>query len=467
MNLFLGLGVAFALWYFSDSPWLIEKEDASMDWLMQISQNRISPLYEKNIPNFVFLDVDDKTYYDWGEPLFMPSRQHLVNIVNAAIEAKARLIIVDFDIGQRTPTESDQLHPDDQVLKDYLISYVTECRKKQDDSTCPLVILKRSFTTEERFIPILRTHFLDEIMTQSAPYIQWASTQLYPRGDKIIRRWKLWQPACTSNRQPVIIPSIELLAMSLVKEDCIIQDVQNTLQLLKPKNCDNDILEVSFNLCGINTEKGGIDQRIMYSMSWLVNHRPPKLPYLLTDKSGGTALTIFSAQPYAKSLSQVDLTTLKNSIVIIGGSYREGRNIYLTSLGDMPSTLIVANTLYSLWHYEKIELFLVIDVSIKALFIVIMSIFFMIFPSRWGMIISGILIIFGLLPVAMIMFFHYSMWFNFAVPLVVISIYQIIRKSFEPWLWLYLRTWYQKHCLTFSWQKRKNYNVGETVVIGA
>jgi len=466
INLFLGLSVVFVLWLFSDYPWLMDAEDASMDWLMQISQNSIPPLHEKDIPNFVFLDVDDETYYDWGEPLFMPSRQHLVNIINAAIEAKARLIIVDFEIGRRMPLENHQLHPDDQVLKDYLIRYIDECKEKQDDSVCPLIILKRSLMDEERSIPILRTHFLDELMVQPTPYVQWASTQFYPRGDKIIRQGKLWQSACTSDKQPVIIPSVELLAMSVVKKDCITQDIQNILQLFTPENCDKDTAaEPLFNLCGVNTEKRGIDKRIMYSMGWLVNNYPPMLPYLLTDESGTPALNIFSAQPYAEPIPQADLTDMEGSIVVIGGSYRDGREIYLTSLGKMPSALIVVNTLYSLLYYEKFELPLIVDVLIKVLFVFILSVFFRIFPSRWGMSITGMLTIFGLLPVAMFLFLHYSMWFNFAIPLVVISVYQIIRKPFEPWLWSYTLELYQKFLLTPFWQRITSFTITKTMVI--
>jgi len=372
------------------------------------------------------LDIDDKTYYDWGEPLFTP-RERLKNMIAAAVMAKARLIIVDLEVSHKTPVEGSQLHPDDQALKTYLESYIAECKSKISSSACPTIILKRTFSTQSNPVPILRTGFLDDVVTQkAAPYVQWASRQFYPAGDQVVRRWKLWQPACTAENQLEVVPSIELLAMSLVKEDCITEDVQKALQLFQPKNCDNDTaqsLHETFKICDlpINTkDRWGINQRIMYRMSWLDS---------VTDEANMPVLTILSAQSYTtESLPQTKLKTLTDNIVVIGRSYREGYDIHSTPLlGDMPGALIIVNAIHSLLHYEKIELSPIVGLLITALFLVMMSILFGIFPSFWGMIVLGILTIFVLLPFTMVVF-HYGMWFNIALPLIVVSIIQVVYK---------------------------------------
>ncbi|RKZ84211.1 MAG: hypothetical protein DRR16_15345 [Candidatus Parabeggiatoa sp. nov. 3] len=434
-NMVVGLSIAFLLLYFNRIPWLMDTEDASMDWLMQLNQNIIPPIQNNNIPPVVVLDIDDKTYYDWGEPLFTP-RERLKNMIKATVEAKARLVIVDLEVSQKTPVEGSRLHPDDQALKTYLESYIIECKRKIDNSVCPTIILKRTFSTKSSPVPILRTGFLDEVVAQGAPYVQWASKQFYPAGDQVVRRWKLWQPACTADNQPEVVPSIELLAMSLVKEDCITQDVQNALRSFLPEDCDKDYaplqksLPETFNLCGlpINTkDRWGINQRIMYRMSWLVDDEPPQLPYFVTDKTAIPVLTIFSAQPYTESLPQASLDALTDSIVVIGGSYREGRDIQLTPVGDMPGALLIVNVIHSVLQHEEIELSPTGKLLTTVLFLVILSILFGMFPFWWSMTISGILTIFVLLPLTMV-FVHYGMWFNIALPLIVVSIYQMVAK---------------------------------------
>ena len=439
INLFWGLSVVFVLWLFSDSPWLMEAEDASMDWLMRMEKNIIPSIRENNIPSVVVLDIDNQTFHHWGEPLFI-SRQRLINLIDAAVRAKARLVIVTLDVSQEAPVEGSQLHPDDEALKTYLANYIAKCQnEKKDMSACPPIILGRSFSAQSNYIPILQTGFLDEVVAQGVPYVQWASRQFYPVEHNVVRRWKLWQPVCTSDKQPMVVPSIELLAMSFVKENCITWDVQNVLQqLFQPKNCDNDITQLlheeSLELCDlpINTkDRWGINQRIMYRVPWLVNDYPPSLPYLVTDETGSQVLRTLSAQSFTESTPQARLKALANNVVVIGTSYHEGQDVHLTPLGDMPGTLVFVNALHSLLQYEKIDLHSIADMLTMMLLIVIMSIAIRIFPSFKGVIISGVLIIFGLLPLTMIIF-HYGMWFNFALPLIVIIVYRLITEFGRP-----------------------------------
>jgi len=427
INMFLGLGVAFLLLYFNSIPWLMETEDASMDWFMQLNQNIIPPIQNNKIPPVVVLDIDDETYYDWGRPLFTP-RRRLKNMIVAAVEAKARFIIVNLDVNQRMPVAGPQLHPDDQALKDYLANYIIECKRKIDNSVCPRIILKRTFSTQSSLVPLLWAGFLDEVVAQGAPYVQWASTLFDSTGNQVVRRWKLWQPACTANNQPEVVPSIELLAMSFVKEDCMTQDVQNALHSFLPEDCDKDYaplqksLPETFNLCGlpINTkDRWGINQRIMYPMSWLDS---------VTDEADMPVLTILSAQPYTESPPQAKLNTLTDSIVILGRSYREGYDIHSTPLGDMPGALIIVNAIHSVLQYEKIELSPIVGLLTIALFLVIMSILFGRFPSSWSMTVSGILIIFVLLPFT-IDFFHYGMWLTLALPLIMVGVFRVVAKT--------------------------------------
>ncbi|HDN26265.1 MAG TPA: CHASE2 domain-containing protein [Thioploca sp.] len=143
-NLIIGLSITGLLLTFRHYPWLMDTEDASMDWMMQIRQQIIPPMQEKNVPPFVLLDIDEQTHQAWGEPLFT-LRNHLTHLIEAAVKAKARLIVVNIDVSQATPVETSSLHPDDHVLKTYLANYASQCKTHPDKSACPPIILLRAF----------------------------------------------------------------------------------------------------------------------------------------------------------------------------------------------------------------------------------------------------------------------------------------------------------------------------------
>jgi CHASE2 domain-containing sensor protein len=442
VSLIIGLGAWVVLMLFQSSPWLMDIEDASLDLAMLVEQNEIPPATKKDIPPFVFLDIDAQTHKLWGEPLFTP-RDKVKKLIEVAVNGGARLVVVDIDLSQKTPTKNSQLHPDDEALKNYLESYIEKCKDKNNNATCPTIILRHSVSnpSSSEVAATVRTSFLDEVVSkEAAPYVQWASRQFYPAEERgVVRRWKLWEPVCKDDKRPMVVPSIELLTRSWVKEDCITQDVQSALQLFQPKNCDSnntvESLPKTFELCGlqVNTEdRWGINQRIKYRLSW---------SNLVLDQVDTPVLTVLSAQPYTESPSQKMLKTMTDSIVVIGKSYKEGYDIYSTPLGELPSALIIANGIHTLLLDEKLELSPVKGILTTALFVFLISTLFRIFPSGWGMTVSCALTIFILLPVTMV-FFHYGMWLNIALPLIVVTIFQVVVKANDAYLknlWLIVR----------------------------
>ena len=159
-------------------------------------------------------------------------------------------------------------------------------------------------------------------------------------------------------------------------------------------------------------------------------------------------LTIFSAQRFAESPPRADLSDLKNSIVVIGGSYADGRDIHLTPLGSMPGPLILINAIHSLLQYEEIEsVSLWQKLLLQALLIILISVFslgltrsqlvrrfiqwtirrlgfvalfiFGIFAGAF----SGAIVILLVLPFAVILL-RYGIWLDFVIPLLLVQINQ-------------------------------------------
>ena len=493
-NLVLGLLLTWLLLeVFHSYPILIDPEDEGMDLAMQILEQNIPPMADKNIPPFVFLDIDDKTHQAWGEPLFTP-RNRLKNLIDAAVKAEARLIVVDVGLSQKTPIDGlglmQHLHPYDQQLSDYLANYAASCEK--DKMTCPPIILSRTFratlpkpqsVTDTGYfsvpslpIPEERSSFFDPAVAHSMPYVQWASSAFFRSSDYVIRRWWLWQPTCTS-QQPGVIPSIELLAAALIRNEKPQENQElltNALNRFKPKKCPGHYVPpqpepIQIGQLTVSTDTYSIRQRIMYSMPWLVNDQPPLLPHSLCAKGNHCEppiLTILSAQRYAESPPTADLNTLKNRIVVIGGSYSDGRDIHVTPLGNMPGPLILINAIHSLLQYEKIESVsigqklllqagLIILISIISILLVRnrwmpwtlqraihrfgYTALFM-FGIFWGTF-SGTIVILILLPLT-ISLLRYGIWLDFVIPLLLVQLNQTMNDFNDFFTQCYNNLWF-------------------------
>jgi CHASE2 domain-containing sensor protein len=123
INILVGSGILLLAFLFRDSAFLEGIENEGIDTLMQI-RRQVIPANE-DIPNFVLLDIDDNTHQAWNAPLFTP-RDRLRNLIDAAVMAEARLVIVDVDLSRKTPmeglekyTQGLKNHPYDQALSDY------------------------------------------------------------------------------------------------------------------------------------------------------------------------------------------------------------------------------------------------------------------------------------------------------------------------------------------------------------
>lgn len=446
-NVFVGLSVFFLITIFNDYPWFMDTEDAGIDLVMQIRQNIIQDRKSKEIPAFIFVDVDNVSRHQWNEPLITP-RERIKNMIATAVQGGAKLVVVNYDFSRAVPVEAGApLHSGDQALKDYLANYASEhC---QADKVCPPILLVRTFEWSSDPVPKPRIGFLEEAVQQSNPYVQWGSAQFYLSSyDQHVRRWRLWEPVCVENK-PTVIPSVELSAAALIRNQYPLTEGTPTLtpaqtQALlnkrlaefQPANCqqeeESDLpRQIHIGDLTINTDKRGVFQRVMFGFSW-PEDKDPGLDYFQYDESGDLALAILSAHNYAKLPVDTDISIFENNIVIIGTSSPQARDIYLTPLDEMPGAMIIINAIHSLLEYEVIKpMPLWARVLWMVILIFVMSWLFTVFDSFIGMILLGGLIIVVILPVA-IALFRYGVWLDFALPLLVVQVYQMA-VDFDEW----------------------------------
>lgn len=441
-NVIVGLSVVWIITLLDEHSWFANTQDDGIDFIMQFYQDIIPEMEKKKIPAFIFLDVDDVSRQQWDDPLVTP-REKIKNLIATAVQGQASLVVVDYDLNRPIPVAAGApLHFGDQALKTYLANYASQ-HCQETENSCPPILLARTFQLPTDSIPKPRLGFLEEAVEQSAPYVQWGTVQ-FERSDydQRVRRWRLWEPVCVEN-QPAMIPSIELLAAALIRnQDPLTAGnsaltpaetqalLNKRLTEFQPENCqhEEEPIELSSQIqmgdLTINTDQQGIFQRVRFSFSWPADKKPG-LDYFQYDQSGQLALAVLSAHHYAKLPVESDISVFKNNIVIIGSSSPQTRDIYPTPLGEMPGAMIIVNAIHSLLEYGVIK---PVPSGVKVVLMVILIFVMSWLFTRLNPFMSMILLIFLIgvvvLPIA-IALFRYGVWLDFALPLLVVQIYQM------------------------------------------
>lgn len=432
-NLVVGLGIAIFLWNLHGVRWLHEIEDIGIDWVMRMQwgtqPTRLSLA-------FALLDIDEATYRAWGEPFHTP-RDRLVDLIDYAVQGGAKLIVVDIDLSQRGHDPAA-----DAKLQDYLARYAAPGR--------PPLVFSRVFreSLDPRKDPYRseRRSFLEaDARIAQSPLIHWGSPLFNLDQDRVLRRWRLWEPVCTDG-QPGIVPSIQLLAVALRRVDgndpgATVREVQQTLAPLAPTRCDpvkpgaeahggqGSSRTVEIANLKLHADPDAVAQRILYTLPWRLQ---PGQAYPLISGDAGSpipALFIRSALPIGHQA--VDPAWLKGRVVVIGGSYAESRDRHPTPLGEMPGALVLINAIQSLHQHDELEAPpLSVKLLVEAVLIVVMSLAFAGFNSFLGMVASGAFIILALLPLSFVVF-RYGVWLDFAIPLLAVQLHQMVAEFEE------------------------------------
>jgi len=459
-DLVIGMVVFFTLWPVHESIFLSNPEDSGLDFMMSAHQCRLSGCeFNSNVPNFAFLDIDDRTYQQsLKEPLVIP-RCYVKELIETAVKGKARLVVVDLDLSQKIPNELSELSSDDKVLYDYLAKYKgTNCHK---DESCPPIILVRALHTVIEPSQVKENHelvyeprkgFLEDAVIQSYPHIQWGSVQFGKSFyDNVLREWELAQPTCEDN-QLQVIPSIYLLAASITFDNeasLTKKHLENTLSSVKtelekwfkPVKCPAKTYElppIPGSLIFAKNSRGeslemksgemkGVRQRIIFKMPWLP---PTAEDWTTTRYTLGTHLSVFSAESYREKMRTSDL--LKDKIVVIGGSYGEGRDTHKTPLKEMPGGLVLINAISSLFEKEIVPLEMKWMLLIEMVLISAMTFLFALINRHSIWIMTAIVIfVFLPVPVASFYFLKLGIWMSFPIPLLAVLIHHIAADYYE------------------------------------
>lgn len=442
-NVTVGVLIALFLTMTHHHPLLIEIENSGIDWLMTLFRGTSPPQYARH---FVVLDIDEKTYRNWGTPLLTP-RDKLLKLLQEAVAGQPRVIIVDIEFSQAgEPTQ-------DRALHDYLANYCTP-----QTPVCPHIILARKLSQiispqGEIISPYLTQTetFLDDVVAAS-PYLHWAST-LFDTNPTYgnLRHWRLWEATCKAVKvaptgeglntskpslQPdEVIPSMQLLSTVLFKDTPGVGDLRDKLSPFRPVDCtqplavDHSPAEsylIPLDGLTLTLTPSQLNRRVIYTIPWHLN-TGEKWP--LTKAENQPLLSRFSAGDVTEGPFDAGYLreVLKNSITVIGGSYADGRDLHATPLGWMPGYLVVINALHSLIQFGELQ---PTPSWVKYLFIelpLILLISWIFAQPRFNSLIAMLsvmgFIIFCLLPLS-ILAFNYGSWLNFIEPLLGVFCHQ-------------------------------------------
>ncbi len=423
LNLLVGVVISIMIWSFHDNAWLQDLEDSGIDWVMSmqwgVGEGRDA------LP-FVLLDIDERTYRAWGEPFYIP-RDHLLKLIDHAVQSQAALIIVDVELSKVGHDQSA-----DASLESYLRNYA--------DRGKPPLILTRFFrqplNSRQEIYPSERQSFLNNTVAES-PLVHWGSSLFMLDRDHLLRRWRLWEPFC-NDEQPGVLPSIQLLSIVLLRDHAqspslAVTSLHKALTSVKPKECsalqDQTLKGKTLKIAGLelSAEPTGLAQRILYT---LPRRLKPGQAYPILD-DGTPVLAIRSALPITAGHQAVATEEFAGRIVVIGASFNDSRDNYFTPLDYMPGALILINAIQSLYQNGELQPPpWYVKLLIQVVLIILMSVIFSLMSSFWGMAISSAVVILLLLPLSFI-YFRTGVWLDFAIPLMAVQLHQIAAEFKE------------------------------------
>jgi CHASE2 domain-containing sensor protein len=439
-------------------PGLAGAETTATDWAIRFWQDRFNTARATD-EQFVFFDIDERTYRAWGEPLFVP-RDKLLQLIRFAAEAPARLLVVDVELTKHvplparpsaipsSPAEAALPMEPDRALADYLRRYSERSRTSTSPpSSFPHMIFARTIGPQTPSddhpggapgVATLReerpSEFLEAVM-DSSPVLHWASPLSDRDDDGLVRNWRLFEPTCLV-RSPHAIPSMALLSWAVLRTPVMSRgsfspasfqeelqrrfapsaatcfDVRASLPASTPSPAPwvlyDRVLEKRLHL---SAKPLDLEQRIFYKfqISTRLADSFSRVPALL--------ITERTDQPLSPDL-------VAGKTVVIGSSYEAGKDLHETPIGEMPGAMVVINQINALMEFGQFqEVSRAIRWTGLLLLIVVFSLSFSFFTKTWGAQVSTLIINAVLLPVSLWLF-QYGWWLDLVFPLFVLQAYQ-------------------------------------------
>ena len=417
-GILVGIFLAFVTQLFNEADAFRKVEDAGLDWM--ISMYRGVPRPETtSLRPIVFLDIDERSYRHWGEPMSAP-RDKVLRLIRYAVESGASIVMVDVEL-------SRTISADDNAINDYLSGLA------QRMTPPPEIILARGLRLPTEPVDGLieqRQSFLDDVPNRN-PHVHWAAPLFQVDEDAVVRRWRLWETTCeatsdTAQGRAVTLPSFQLLATVLIKDPNNPSRLKQALQEHIPpgSDCATKAVKQSsnaiYNLGGVQFRfsENDLEKRILYSLPWRLKkgERYPSISW-----KGEPEYPLFSIKPAVVVTEGLNISSdLKGQVVIIGSSYADTRDIFPTPLGSMPGAIIIANAFLSFYQNGEVAELPWLENALRLVLIVAVAVVFAYLPNFTAKMIASAITLLLLIPATFLLFTS-GVWLDFAIPLMAVE----------------------------------------------
>jgi CHASE2 domain-containing sensor protein len=480
-NLGIGFGILFVVAFVSQANAFVELKRATLDWQIAMLSGTDTG------SDVAFVDIDQfsaNAYQaDSGGAFYFTPRDKIMQLIDIALAAKPKAVVVDFDLSQpaddpfvdafrevygRLPTADErkrgslvvpknarldpvqQFFVNDWRLSDYLASYARTCAARPEfplkGSCVPIVLARTTLQTPQPAgRPPIRTQapsFLDDALggpdrepsATGSRAVLWGSTTFDQDDDDVVRHWRLWEPACTALGKPDVLTSSALLAANFVKGWMPTNDLHSALvRHFAPDNC-RSTFPTSMRETGdltvgpILLSQEALARTERFSIGW-------------TQASTSLA-NQFSAQGLSDASERADIACHGNGlpcasgkVVVIGSSYLDNGDIHRTPTiaGEMPGSVILVNEINSLLQPQPtLRENLILTYAIEGVLIVLLSWFLIFFdPTLVSMIATTVTLL--VLIVLSFVFLGAGVWVDVSLPLVGIQMHEWFSRAEHAW----------------------------------
>lgn len=419
-----------------DHPRFHELEDRALDWTVGMSRSAVPP--RPDSVEYTFLDIDDRTYREWAEPAEIP-RGRLARLIERTLAGCPRLIIVDVDLTQPSRSNPGGDRALLRALRAQATVPLSEGCLQRPSILFPATLREseRHGTEQEDASWERLPSFLEPALA-GVSNVAWASPLFERASDWQIRHWRLWERACLRREsRPEVVPSLQLLAAGVLAGQAlpsVIEEIRTKVgPTLDPcsreqtgtfcEGHEGEGPQLRFGSLSLSACPSRLNQRIFYRYP-----APGELAegemYPRHPTSGLQLLNVVPAAPLARA-SMTNPKVFENRVVVIGGSFQEGRDVYRTPLGPMPGALILINATDSLLEHGEIRLpAWPVRYGVLLLSLVVMSFIFTAFSPPKSLLLSLALILFILLPASLLLFAT-GHWLDFAIPVVAVFLHKV------------------------------------------
>jgi CHASE2 domain-containing sensor protein len=309
--------------------------------------------------NIKFININEKVYKALNRPASTPPNV-IASLINLAAKDDPKVIMLDIDLTYAVKNSTK--------LIDYLSDY----------NHAPLLLIKPEIEENESETYLSEIKLLEEVVLQNSQ-INWGNTTFNFDQDYVVRKMPFFKVLCDMGK-PVPVPSLVLSAFLIEKIGySAYTKFINSLKVSDDSGvCDavksNDIL--------ISMVNPFVDEKIEVNLkkSWLY------LPYNLSKylkKSGNTIDDVYgfkSIVSYVKSvyekgvIPKTNTEDFRGKIVLIGGTYKEARDIKNSPVGRISGAQLILEALNTSLQVDNI--FELIDVKSNFYLFLIFALLF-------------------------------------------------------------------------------------------